>query len=717
MRADPRLSARPRGVATPDTARRSRRFAEAFIGSGGERQGQPPGGGARAAARGAPSLPAAPGGVRGPWGGRGGQRGPPNHPPRHPRRSLTLSPAGTRSSRGGCRAADAPPSGPLSPPGPPRHLAAGGRRLHAGAGVTPCSWAALLLSCPPPARGQAPHFALRQDPAAARAGGDVSFALEPAPGRVLFCSWHRAATADVDFEIFNYFNEPNLGQQNGPAYTGRETGAADCSMRITRLRLNDSGVYTVTVRQPAVTTASIDLIVHVLLTQPAVMPDNVTVTENDTVTLTCRSPPSTQRVAWLRDGVPVSAGGRLSLSLDNRTLTVRLAQRGDAGAYACQVSNAISTNRSDDATVTVVYGPDAVTVTPPGPLDLLVGSPVTLTCAAAAVPAPHYTWFFGATRHPGATWVLDRLSPAHGGGYVCQALNPHSGRGRNSSRLELRVWELLTQPAVTPDNVTVAENDTVTLTCRSPPGTQTVAWLRDGAPVSAGGRLSLSLDNRTLTVRPAQRGDAGAYACQVSNAISTNRSDDINITVVYGPDGVTVTPPGPLRLRLGSHLELRCAAAAAPPPLFAWARGNASLAAGSCLRLDFGDPGQAGEYRCRATNPALGRAAEAAVLLLQEEGLGSGAIAGVVLGTLLGLGLLGAAGFLLWRRIGRASAPASPDGAKPSAPPSEAPAADGVDSTEEVKYSTLTFSAPGGPAPHSPPQLDGGTVYSEVRRK
>ncbi|KAM6228738.1 uncharacterized protein M6G45_016216 isoform 2-T2 [Spheniscus humboldti] len=240
--------------------------------------------------------------------------------------------------------------------------------------------------------------------------------------------------------------------------------------------------------------------------------------------------------------------------------------------------------------------------------------------------------------------------------------------------INLTVHKLLTQPAVTPDNVTVVENDTVTLTCRSPPGTQTVAWLRDGAPVSAGGRLSLSPDNRTLTVRPAQRGDAGAYACRVSNAISTNCSGDVNVTVVYGPDGVTVAPPGPLWLRLGSRLELHCAAAAVPPPLFAWARGNASLATGSRLPLDFGDPGQAGEYRCRATNPALGRAAEATVLLLQDEGLPSAP---------------------------RSSARNSVNRAKPSAPPCEL--ADGIDSTEEVKYSTLTFSTPGGPAPHAPP--------------
>ncbi|XP_059691302.1 carcinoembryonic antigen-related cell adhesion molecule 8-like [Gavia stellata] len=427
--------------------------------------------------------------------------------------------------------------------------------------------AALLLSCLPPAPGQAPLFAIRQDPAAARAGGDVSFTLEPVPGDIVLCSWFRAPVADLAFEIFNYFKVSELGQTNGPAYTGRETGAADCSMRISRLWQNDTGVYTVAVRHPSTTTiASINLTVH---------------GPGDTVCLLC-SPPDT-------------AGSDAGQCDDNRTLTVRPAQRGDAGAYVCQVSNAISTNRSDDATVTVAYGPDAVTVTPPGPLDLPAGSPVTLTCAAtAAVPAPRYTWFFGVTQHLGATWVLDRLSLAHGGAYVCQATNPHSGCSRNSSRLELRVWEPLTQPVVTPDNVTVTENETITLTCRSPPSTQTVAWLHHGALVSAGGRFSLSPDNHTLTVRPAQRGDAGIYVCQVSNAISTNRSDNATVTVTYGPDSVTITPPGPLRLRLGSRLELRCAAAAAPPPLFAWARGNTSLAAGSRLCLDFGDPGQAG---------------------------------------------------------------------------------------------------------------------------
>lgn len=328
------------------------------------------------------------------------------------------------------------------------------------------------------------------------------------------------------------------------------------------------------------------------------------------------------------------------------------------------------------------------------------------------------------------------------------------------------------------------------LSCLSPSGTQEVAWLRDGVAVTASGHLSLSSDNGTLTLQPAQRGDSGAYACRVSNAVSANRSDDVNVTVLCespqpprtprlslsphpyaipvlsptpslslhapclspflcphpvpsprpqprptsvpvsipvplpvprphvpvpppihaltvplsppclpllppltpgpadGPDAVTVTPPGPLRLALGSLLELHCAAPAVPAPVFSWVHGNRTLATDPHLRLQFEDPSQAGGYRCRATNPALGRAAEATVLLLllQDQGerggglgagggrpgtgvsaaaalfgvcvcpppgLASGAVAGVVVGTLLGLALLVATGYGIWRCVGR----------------------------------------------------------------
>ncbi|XP_074786455.1 uncharacterized protein LOC141972481 isoform X6 [Athene noctua] len=216
----------------------------------------------------------APGGCSLPQGGAVAMPGHPGLPA-----VVTLAGPGTRATTGLAQGSSSPREGRAVPslsPGTAAGTAAAAedpsvQRVamdHRAPGHwrSPCSAAvlaaALLLSCPSPARGQAPPFVIRQDPVAARAGGNVTFVLEPAPGRVLSCSWYRAPSTDLDSEIFTYYTEPDLGQQNGRAYTGRETGAANCSMCIRQLRLNDSGAYTVAVRQPASASASASLVVH-----------------------------------------------------------------------------------------------------------------------------------------------------------------------------------------------------------------------------------------------------------------------------------------------------------------------------------------------------------------------------------------------------------------------------------------------------------------------
>lgn len=96
----------------------------------------------------------------------------------------------------------------------------------------------------------------------ARAGGNVSLALEPVPAGIISCAWHRARGTDVASEIFSFYVTPALGQQDGPMATGRETGDSDCTLHIRRLRPNDTGPYTVAVRDPRAATATLDLTVH-----------------------------------------------------------------------------------------------------------------------------------------------------------------------------------------------------------------------------------------------------------------------------------------------------------------------------------------------------------------------------------------------------------------------------------------------------------------------
>ncbi|XP_068780391.1 carcinoembryonic antigen-related cell adhesion molecule 6-like isoform X2 [Struthio camelus] len=266
----------------------------------------------------------------------------------------------------------------------------------------------------------------RPDPAAA--GGNVTFALEPAPAAFRLCTWYRGAEPDPQREIFTYFaGDP--AQTDGAAFTGRESSGPDCSMHLRALRTADSGAYTVHLRLPDLVTAGANLTVYAPLPRPRVTPAAVTAPENDTFALACDRPAGAETLLWLRDGAALAAGGRLTLAGDNRTLTVTAASRTDAGAYACEVGNPVSRNRSEPANVTVLYGPAAAAVSPPSPVRAPLGSRVELACAAAAVPPPRYRWDFGnATvgHQSRLAFVFEEASQA--GEYRCVATNPALGR-------------------------------------------------------------------------------------------------------------------------------------------------------------------------------------------------------------------------------------------------------------------------------------------------
>uniref|UniRef100_A0A8C3T508 Ig-like domain-containing protein n=1 Tax=Chelydra serpentina TaxID=8475 RepID=A0A8C3T508_CHESE len=152
--------------------------------------------------------------------------------------------------------------------------------------------------------------------------------------------------------------------------------------------------------------------------------------ENGTFTLTCNTSPSADTVLWLRDGASLVPSERLVLSPDNRTLTVLNVTRGDAGTYRCEVRNLVSTNHSEPSNVTVAYGPDSTRIDPPGPIDLTLGSPLTLTCVADSVPALSYRWVVNGTdtNETGSSLTFNPTTLDHQGTYECQAQNPITNR-------------------------------------------------------------------------------------------------------------------------------------------------------------------------------------------------------------------------------------------------------------------------------------------------
>ncbi|XP_034647630.1 carcinoembryonic antigen-related cell adhesion molecule 5-like isoform X2 [Trachemys scripta elegans] len=339
--------------------------------------------------------------------------------------------------------------------------------------------ASVLGSCLQPAPAQTPVTITPPSPVV---GGDVSLAPQPPPQDFTSCFWYRSATVtDPNSLILTYFQYPNPVQNNGPAHTGRETVGPGCALNITGLTLNDTGNYTVQIQIPTAANpilSTVVLRVSEKFAKPTVTPGQTQVPENGTLTLTCNTSPHADTVLWLQNGSYLTPNTRLELSSENRTLTVLNFTWGDTGTYQCEVGNPVSTERSEPSTVTLAYGPESARIDPPGPVNLTLGSRLTLTCVAVSVPAPSYSWFLNGTKLPqtGSSFTFD-LTTLNLGTYKCQAHNPVTGL---TASAEIEVLEMLPKPMVTPNKTLVPENGTFTLTCNGSPSANTVLWSGTG---------------------------------------------------------------------------------------------------------------------------------------------------------------------------------------------------------------------------------------------
>ncbi|XP_043849844.1 immunoglobulin superfamily member 23 [Dromiciops gliroides] len=128
--------------------------------------------------------------------------------------------------------------------------------------------------------------------------------------------------------------------------------------------------------------------------------------------------------------------------------------------------------------------------------------------------------------------------------------------------------------------VAVENVDSVVFTCNTNETNITVLWYEGGQLLHGGGRLELSSNNRTLTIRLVRRGDQGIYFCRVWNEFGYQTSEIIQLTVLYGPGSVVTSSypkanKGTIVSDLNYSVVLQCLATANPRPLISWSlNGN-----------------------------------------------------------------------------------------------------------------------------------------------
>ena len=83
-------------------------------------------------------------------------------------------------------------------------------------------------------------------------------------------------------------------------------------------------------------------------------PQSVMKTEGENVSLSCNATGNpAPTISWTKDGSPIYNNSRISLSQDNKQLTIRYVSRTDSGEYRCVADNTLGNDTSNAATLDV----------------------------------------------------------------------------------------------------------------------------------------------------------------------------------------------------------------------------------------------------------------------------------------------------------------------------------------------------------------------------
>ncbi|XP_053536639.1 carcinoembryonic antigen-related cell adhesion molecule 5 isoform X1 [Ictalurus punctatus] len=431
------------------------------------------------------------------------------------------------------------------------------------------------------------------------------------------------------------------------------------ALELKSLTENDTGLYSLTVDTPTNSfTGETSLQVFVPPSNVTIVPSKTELVEfSSTVSLVCSASGSSLSFIWLNASSEVTAGERVQLTDNNNSLTITSVIRYDTGPYQCETSNIISKAMSPPLNLTIYYGPEnvAVEADPVGPF-YSSGSNLILTCSAESNPAAEFQWAVNGTElgEMGQELRLSDIQSSQSGNYTCTAHNNQSLNYTVSEPISITVLGKISGAALTgPTDDLIEGVSSTTLSCNASGTIYSAEWMKDNQKLSASDSITFSNDNRSVMISPVRRRDSGEYKCSLSNPFSSDTAT-YRMIVNFGPDNVLID--GPVEMEEGNKLTLSCRTESTPNASYKWMFNGTltevNIAIFTVEQTTFMDTGN---YTCMASNPVTGRDASGShVLVVKEKGsmggggdsLSGGAIAGIVIGVLLGVA--GIAGLIFY---------------------------------------------------------------------
>ncbi len=321
-------------------------------------------------------------------------------------------------------------------------------------------------------------------------------------------------------------------------------------------------------------------------------PLSQTVTNGATVHFTVSAVgPGTLSYQWLFQGVP------LQLGATSPTLTLDKAGSGQAGPYSVEVSNEYGTNRSADATLSVV-APVRI-VTQPADAVATNGDSVELFVVAQGTDPLSYQWYFNGTNllisQTNSTLALAEVGAKDEGDYSVLVRDIDSSIRSVPAHLTVLIpAAIVTSPA----NQTATNGVTVRLKVVAQ-GTEPLSYQWYSGQTNA---IPFAT-NSTLVLKSVSLADAGFYDVVVTNAYGSDRSAAALLTVIAapevlaGPDDVTVTN--------GGTAQFSVSAVGTDPLSYQWYFNTTQMLAGATaaqLTLPSVNLQDQGSYAVQVTN-------------------------------------------------------------------------------------------------------------------
>lgn len=484
----------------------------------------------------------------------------------------------------------------------------------------------------------------------------------------------------------------DAGNQNVTTYTFYHGQNMICSqpnvtcrgsfLDFTPISENDTGFYTCIIQNPVSNSTSNSLSLAVFA--PV---SNVVVTNNisglvwpglDSVSLQCSAHGTDVSYSWSLQGASITGGGRFSLADNNTKLIISPVSSTDNGSFICTAKNILNSRNSSDVKLNLASPVSAVALTSNTSGVLWAGEDsVSLYCSAQGSDIT-FSWKLNGNQvsqnptynitqsasPPTSNLTISPVSKNDIGPFTCTASNRANNMTSNATNFNIN-WSpdgnILCTAVANPQGVRLGCSWTggkpaanVTQIFNGVQNTSTDQVFRN--ETTAG-----NIQGSNLTCNGNQLGRTSSCVLTFAPPTSDHKNDSTT--------SVTVGDPVVLTVNLTSVAQSRAISPASQvlPATFSWYRGGVQITQNvvssdyaSTFKINEVSVADSGTYECKATN-FIGSATFRFNVDVSKQanppnnGLSGGAIAGIVIGVLAGVTLIGIIVFFILKKKKRSS--------------------------------------------------------------